>query len=90
MHSQFTFKDRKKKEEIFESEEVKCPDILVATQVAEVSLDIDYDILFTELAPLDSLIQRMGRILRRYRNNYEYNKEDPPNVFICGNVKNKK
>jgi len=40
--------------------------ILVATQVVEVSLDIDADILFTEIAPLDALVQRMGRVLRRY------------------------
>ncbi|MEO0290626.1 MAG: CRISPR-associated helicase Cas3' [candidate division WOR-3 bacterium] len=85
IHSQFTLEDRKKKEEIFESEEKPYPDILIATQVAEVSLDIDYDVLFTELAPLDALIQRMGRILRRYRDNYEY-KEKDPNVFICGDV----
>ncbi|MEM4757871.1 MAG: CRISPR-associated helicase Cas3' [Nanopusillaceae archaeon] len=85
IHSQFTLEDRKKKEEIFESKERPYPDILIATQVAEVSLDIDYDILFTELAPLDALIQRMGRILRRYRENYEYEEEDP-NIFICGKV----
>lgn len=86
IHSQFTLKDRKEKEEIFESER-DYPDVLIATQVAEVSLDIDYDVLFTELAPLDSIFQRMGRVLRRYRKDYEYN-EDSPNVFICGNVKN--
>jgi CRISPR-associated endonuclease/helicase Cas3 len=40
--------------------------ILVATQVVEASLDIDADVLFTEVAPLDALVQRMGRILRRY------------------------
>ncbi|MGC8965986.1 MAG: CRISPR-associated helicase Cas3' [Caldimicrobium sp.] len=40
--------------------------ILVATQVVEVSLDIDADILFTEIVPLDALVQRMGRVLRRY------------------------
>ena len=40
--------------------------ILVATQVVEASLDIDADVLFTEIAPLDALVQRMGRVLRRY------------------------
>ena len=40
------------------------PHIVVATQVIEVSLDIDYDILFTEICYLDSLVQRSGRINR--------------------------
>lgn len=40
--------------------------ILVATQVVEASLDIDADVLFTEIAPIDVLVQRMGRVLRRY------------------------
>jgi CRISPR-associated endonuclease/helicase Cas3 len=47
------------------TEEEKAPKILVATQVVEASLDIDADYLFTEIAPVDSLIQRMGRVMRR-------------------------
>ncbi|WP_315815128.1 hypothetical protein [Paraflavitalea speifideaquila] len=39
--------------------------LLVGTQAIEVSLDIDYDILFTEAAPIDALIQRFGRVNRR-------------------------
>jgi CRISPR-associated endonuclease/helicase Cas3 len=37
---------------------------VVATQVVEVSLDIDYDLLLTECAPMDALVQRAGRINR--------------------------
>ncbi|MBA7544387.1 hypothetical protein ES705_36742 [subsurface metagenome] len=43
--------------------------ILVATQVVEVSLDIDFEILFTDIAPIDSLIQRFGRVNRKKQEN---------------------
>lgn len=39
--------------------------IVVSTQVVEVSLDISFDLLITECAPIDALIQRFGRINRR-------------------------
>jgi CRISPR-associated endonuclease/helicase Cas3 len=72
LHSRFTLEDRRKKEELLIETEFHNPKkdndgakILVATQVVEASLDIDADVLFTELAPMDSLVQRMGRVLRR-------------------------
>ncbi|WP_456365162.1 CRISPR-associated helicase Cas3' [Thermococcus sp.] len=61
-HSRFIQRDKRKKMELVEKIE---RGILVATQVVEVSLDIDYDVLYTEVAPIDALVQRFGRVNRR-------------------------
>lgn len=84
IHSRFTLKDRESKEFDYINNEFKNPKtenigkILVATQVVEASLDIDADFLYTEICPLDCLVQRMGRILRRYiyQNNEVVNKSN--------------
>lgn len=60
-HSQFILKDRKAIED-----SINEVNFMIATQVVEVSLDIDFDWLFTECAPPDAIAQRAGRI-NRYR-----------------------
>jgi CRISPR-associated endonuclease/helicase Cas3 len=69
IHSRFKRSDRKHLEEklmnTYCKERNGC--IVVSTQVIEVSLDISFDLMITEAAPLDSLIQRFGRINRHKR-----------------------
>jgi CRISPR-associated endonuclease/helicase Cas3 len=66
LHSRFTNEDRFK----IEKELTPCLGrVLVATQAVEVSLDVSYDTCFSELAPLESLLQRFGRC-NRYGNTF--------------------
>lgn len=66
IHSQFIRKDRQAKETaISKFAKSKDEGIWVATQVVEASLDIDFDMLITELSELNGLFQRMGRCYRK-------------------------
>lgn len=70
-HANFIKKDRMKKEkEIMKASEKELnemtkPEIWISTSVVEASLDIDFDILITELSDLFSLFQRFGRTNRK-------------------------
>ena len=62
LHGGFNEEDRNIKEQQLKAGESQ---LLVGTQAIEVSLDIDYDVLYSEVAPLDALLQRFGRVNRR-------------------------
>lgn len=75
-HSRFTFTDRQQKEQTvldtfgFEPKPENAREkghLLIATQVVEQSLDVDFDWLITQLCPVDLLFQRMGRLHRHIR-----------------------
>ncbi|MDD6776771.1 MAG: CRISPR-associated helicase Cas3' [Methanobacteriaceae archaeon] len=81
LHGKFILKDR---EEI--ERKLNDLDLLIGTQAIEVSLDIDYDVVYTEPAPFDALIQRFGRVNRR---GWSENIVKPVNIFTYGSDNDK-
>ncbi len=72
LHSRFPFWRR----EALETEwmdrfgktgQTRCGSILISTQVVEQSVDLDADLMISELAPTDMLLQRLGRLWRHER-----------------------
>lgn len=71
-HARFRFVDRQEKERAcLDNFGRKAPRthgrILVATQVVEQSLDLDFDWMVTQISPVDLLFQRLGRLHRHDR-----------------------
>ncbi|MGO9020539.1 MAG: CRISPR-associated helicase Cas3' [Syntrophobacteraceae bacterium] len=74
LHSRFPFWRREQLEAVWmerfgKDGHTRCGSILVSTQVVEQSVDLDADMLMTELAPTDILLQRLGRLWRHKREN---------------------
>ncbi len=80
LHSQFFQKDRKDKEQkilnFFGKNSYQTDVILITTQVIEVGLDISCDTMLTEISPINSFLQRIGRCVRWYGSGNIY-------VFDC-------
>ncbi len=95
IHGRFNATDRKRKEQdIIEIVGVRDdgsaprqPLLVIATQVVEVSLNIDMDVLFTDPAPLEALLQRFGRVNRGHppgaplKNVYVFRQPDDVKVY---------
>ncbi|NLX96740.1 MAG: CRISPR-associated helicase Cas3' [Rhodopirellula sp.] len=72
LHSRFPFWRRAELEDewmerLGKNGATRCASILVSTQIVEQSVDLDADLLVTELAPTDMLLQRAGRLWRHQR-----------------------
>jgi len=90
-HARFTAGDRQRIEKLcldrYSGKQRPKRSILVCTQVVEQSLDVDFDILMTQLCPIDLLIQRAGR---EWRHDYSVRPESitVPQIYVLtGDIK---
>jgi len=77
-HARFIYRDRVKKLQELKEKLKNPPIIVISTQAIEAGVDVSFDIMFREIAPLDSLIQSAGRV-----NRYSENPQPSP-IFIFG------
>ncbi len=90
LHARYPFGERERREkqvlDLFgkPGESVHRPHraVLVATQIIEQSLDLDFDLLVTDFAPADLILQRIGR-LHRHDRPYRPAALRLPTVWIC-------
>lgn len=72
LHSRYTKKHRQiLEDDVIEFSKSDRVGICISTQIVEASLDIDFDVLYTYLSSIDSLIQRMGRVYRKRENSHQ-------------------
>lgn len=89
LHSSFLAQDRSNIEDrilkTIENRPQKL--VIIGTQVLEQSLDLDFDVLITDAAPMDLLLQRIGRLWRRDRK--RANNFTKPVCYVDTNSKSK-
>lgn len=86
LHARFLAPERIRIEQEFENELSNNPNhttarVYIGTQVMEQSLDLDFDILYSEIAPIDLFLQRIGR-LHRHSNTIRPNNLVLPQAII--------
>lgn len=90
LHSCFLSFDRVRKEQelrdLLGPQEDHRPQklIVVGTQVMEQSLDVDFDVLLTEICPMDLLLQRIGRLHRHNRKKARPSRLQEATCYVMG------
>lgn len=94
VHARFTVADRKAHEDLiismFDEEGKQRPSrghVTVGTQVLEQSLDCDWDVLISDLAPVDLLLQRLGRVHRHRRPPGVRGQLREPRMYVAGRLR---
>lgn len=87
-HSRFTPTDRSRLEQAIMSRlgrngERPHKIVVIATQVIEQSLDIDFDVMISDMAPIDLILQRAGRLHRHHREHRPYMLKEP-SMYLRG------
>lgn len=87
LHSAFLATDRRKLENklqdaIGKNKKRPYKMIVIGTQVLEQSLDIDFDVMYTDIAPMDLILQRIGRLHRHQIQRPK--KLEKPQLYIMG------
>ncbi|MBR6580445.1 MAG: CRISPR-associated helicase Cas3' [Ruminococcus sp.] len=96
-HAQYIMTDRAEKEsELLErigkssTTETRNGFVVVGTQVLEQSLDIDFDLLITDVCPMDLLLQRLGRLHRHDRDYRPIEAKEPVCYVITDEYEDEK
>ena len=90
-HSRFARSDRMALDQALEARigknrpEGGC--VAVATQTVQQSLDLDADLMLTDLCPMDVLLQRLGRLHRHVRSNRPNGFESPRAVVLASDIR---